>query len=210
MKRDPLDTTISLILNLNLLEKNEQYNINELKTLKNLDFHWNTIFKYLKLFNLVKKYCPNFELNESKLHITNTIIFDRLNEKEKLVLYLFNRNAISSESAIEIPERFYHEDIKISIGVLFEMLDTKKFYLNKAGLDIYRSIKQNLINLLFNERPIEEVFPKLDFYEFEKFSDKINVYIDNINPSLNLVQNNIYILEKEKNISEKRFEEILL
>ena len=43
MKKDPLNIIMSLIFNLNLLEENEIYNINEFKLLKNLEHHWLTI-----------------------------------------------------------------------------------------------------------------------------------------------------------------------
>ena len=37
MKKDPLSIMNSMILNLNLLEPHQEYNINELKFIKNLD-----------------------------------------------------------------------------------------------------------------------------------------------------------------------------
>lgn len=160
MKRDPLDLTISLLFNINLLEKDETYNISELKNLRNLDFHWNTISKYLKMFKIIQDYCPKFEILDSKLHIINTKLYDRLNNKERFILYLFNRGAISRDKAIEISTKFPRsKEIQQSIGLLYEKIDSGKYYLNKAGLDIYRSIKQNLADLIFNEKKIDEIFP---------------------------------------------------
>jgi len=202
MKRDPLDMTISLLLNLNLLEPNEEYNINELKTLRNLDFHWNTILKYLKIFNLIKKYSPNFGLNDSKLTLNETIVSNRLNEKERLVIYLFNKNAINKENAIEIPKSLLFEGINESRNIIFGMSSSEKYYLTDIGLDIYRSIKQSLVDLIINEKPIKEIFPVDDSdTENEDTSEKMILNFGDIN--INNTQNNFFILDFNNLIGKK-------
>lgn len=208
MKRDPLDMTISLIFHLNLLEKNKTYNINEFKKISNLDFHWNTIFKYLKMFKIIQKYIPSYDLIDSKLHINNTKIFDRLNKKEKFILYLFNRKALNPDNAIEISNKFIDENINKSIGVLYEKMDSGKFYLNEAGLDIYRSIKQNLNDLIFNEKEIDEVFPNLFLEESDILISRFDVNIERLEPNINY--NFIFLPERKGDTSKNQFGEITI
>ena len=94
MKKDPLSIINTMVLNLNLLEPSQHYNINELKFLKDLDLHWITIKKYLHIISLIQNYAPLIEIKDSKFKIINSDIYNRINDKEKCILSLFNRKAM--------------------------------------------------------------------------------------------------------------------
>ncbi len=179
MKKDPLTIMNSMVLNLNLLEPNQEYNINELKFIKDLEMHWNTIKKYLKIISLIQGYAPSIEIKDSKFTIINSDIYNHLNDKEKCVITLFNRKAIDQDSAIYIPLD-YGELINDSIGYLFEKTSDNTFYLNEVGLDLYKSIKQDILDLIYEEKSIDEVFfESEDFIEEFKFEFgvEISLYI---------------------------------
>jgi len=158
MKRDPLNIALSLIYNLNLIEENRELNINNFKSLRDIANHWNTIKKYLKIFQLVQKYCPDFEISDSKIKVVYSEIYNRLSVKEKLILYLMNNNAFSEESAVQIGENFNETDILDSIDYLYQRTENEKYYLRKSGIDKYKLIEQNLSDLIYNEKEIDEVF----------------------------------------------------
>lgn len=158
MKRDPLNIALSLIYNLNLIEENRELNINNFKSLRDIANHWNTIKKYLKIFQLVQKYCPDFEISDSKIKVVYSEIYNRLSVKEKLILYLMNNDAFSEESAVQIGENINEPDILGSIGYLYERTENGKYYLRKSGIDKYKLIEQNLSDLIYNEKEIDEVF----------------------------------------------------
>lgn len=157
MKKDPLSIINTMVLNLNLLEPSQHYNINELKFLKGLDLHWLTIKKYMHIISLIQNYAPLIEIKDSKFKIINSDIYNRLNDKEKCILSLNNRKAINEDSAVEIPPR-HEKVIENSIGYLFERTDDNKFYLNEVGRDIYKSIKQDILSLIYEEKSISETF----------------------------------------------------
>lgn len=165
IKQDPLNISISLMFSLNLLEENRDYNINEIKSLSHLTHHWITIQKYLKIFNTIQKYCPKFELNGSKLKILESKIYQRLSEKEKFILYLYNNQAFDDKSAIHIDHDFNTIKISETIGYLYEKTDDNKFYLKKSGLNKYNLIKQNLIELIYSEKDLDEVFKPIEYIE---------------------------------------------
>ncbi len=158
IKKDPLSIAISLIYNLNLLEEEKYYNIHELKFITNLENHWITIQKYLQMFNLIQKYCPKIELKGSKMRITKSEIYRRLNDKEKLILYLFNNQAIDIEHAINLPIDFDISSISESIDYLFKKIENDKYYITKSGLEIYRYLKKDLSDLIYNNKEIDDIF----------------------------------------------------
>ncbi len=206
MKKDPLSISTSLVLNLNLLRENVEYNINEVKSLRNLENHWKTIHKYIKMFKIIKEYCPKIELNDSKFIIKDSELYKRLDQVEQFILYLSNNNSIGPESAIEIPEEFDIEQISESEEYLYKRTDDGKFYLTKSGNNIFRLIKQNLSEVIFQEKSFDELFP----YEYEE----INVFfhdfkIDStegteISREYNIDCSNIYSGNIEVNVISER------
>ena len=155
MKRDPLNIALSLIYNLNLVEENRELSINNFKSLRDLTNHWNTIKKYMKIFQLVQKYCPDFEINDSKIKVLYSEIYNRFSMKEKLILYLMNNDAFSEESAVQIGENISEHGIFSSIGYLYERTENGKYYLRKSGIDKYKLIEQSLSDLIYNEKEID-------------------------------------------------------
>ena len=177
IKKDPLSIVISLIYNLNLLEENREYNINELKFITGLDNHWITIKKYLKIFKLIQNYCPQIELKGSKLRIINSKIYKRLGEKEKFILYLFNNHAISPDNAIEIPKEFDLSIISESINYLFKKTEENKFYLTESGLELYKYFKKDISDLIYNHKEIDEIFGE---------RKKVSFFIKDDEPALSI------------------------
>lgn len=177
MKKDPLSIINSMILNLNLLEPYQKYNINELKFIKDLDMHWITIKKYLKIISLVQDYAPLLDIEDSKFTIINSDIFNHLNDKEKYVIALFNRKAMNQDSAIVIPIEFCNT-INESIGYLFEKTSDNRFYLNEVGLDLYKSIKQDILDLIYEEKSIGEVFFENEevFDNFDDLNEEFEIH----------------------------------
>ena len=176
MKRDPLNIALTLIYNLNLVEENRELNINNFKSLRDLTNHWNTIKKYMKIFQLVQKYCPDFEINDSKIKVLYSEIYNRFSMKEKLILYLMNNNAFSKEDAVQIGENISEPGIVSSIGYLYERTENGKYYLRKSGIDKYKLIEQSLSDLIYNEKEIDEVFESEENYiEFDEQIDFSNV-----------------------------------
>ena len=166
MKKDPLNIIMSLIFNLNLLEENEIYNINEFKLLKDLEHHWLTIKKYIQIINIIQKYCPKIEIIENtKLKIKISPMYNSLNKKEKLILYLFNKKALDQNNAVHIPINFKISSITESVGYLYEKTEEDKYYLTKSGLNLYKSLKNSISDLIFNEKEIEQVFFETEFYK---------------------------------------------
>ncbi len=158
IKKDPLTIAISLIYNLNLLEEEKDYNIHELKFITTLENHWITIQKYLQMFNLIQRYCPKIELNGSKLRIIKSEIYRRLSNKEKFILHLYNNQAKDSEHAVNLSIDFDISSISNSIGYLYKKTEDNKFYLTKSGLEMYRYLKKDLSDLIYNNKEIDEVF----------------------------------------------------
>lgn len=162
MDNDPLSITLSLIISTNLLEDNKSYNINEIKSLPNIERHWKTIKKYYKIFHLVQKYCPNINMIDSKIRVIKSEIYSRLNLKEKAVLFLFNKKALNEESATILPDRF-KEKINDSLDYIFKKTRNNNYYLTNVGIDIYKSIYQDFSDLIFNNKDINEVYPIEEF-----------------------------------------------
>jgi len=165
MNKDPLSIIISLIYNLNLLEESREFNINELKSLPQMDRHWITIKKYLKIIQLIQKYCPQIELKDSKFVIKKSQVYQRFNKKEQLLLFLFNNQALDEENAIDIPDRLDNPSIRDSLGFLFHKTVNGKYYLSKSGIEGYKSINSDLNDLIYNNKNTNEVFPKKERYE---------------------------------------------
>jgi len=149
MKKDPMGIVLGLLTRLNLLEENREYNINELKEEFNL--HWATTNKYIKIAELIQKYCPIFEVNGAKVKINKSKFQRILTEKEKFVLYLFNEDALDKNNAIAIDKRYDNEEIKESIGYLYNK-DMNKFYLTEAGKSIFRSLNDAITDIIFNDK----------------------------------------------------------
>ncbi|MBD3212946.1 MAG: hypothetical protein GF311_10090 [Candidatus Lokiarchaeota archaeon] len=159
MKKDPLSIATSLVFNLNLLREGIEYNINEIKSLRNLENHWNTIQKYIKMLNIVKKFSPEFELKDSKIIIRHSELYRRLDQVERFILHLSNIDAEEPESAIELPEEFDIEKIEESEGYLYDRIGENKYYLRKSGKNIFRLIKENLSELIFQNKSWDDIFP---------------------------------------------------
>jgi len=183
IKKEPINISISLIVSLNLLEENKEYNINEIKTLKNLGHHWITINKYLKIFNFINKYCPKLELNGSRLRIIYSKIYHRLSEKEKFILYLYNNQAFDEKSAVDFIKDLNLEQIEESLNYLFKKTQNSRFYLTESGINKYRLIEQNLSDLIYNEKEINEIFgkPELLLPKFKKFIPDVIFNMDTLN-----------------------------
>ncbi|MFX1361361.1 MAG: hypothetical protein ACFFDL_15750 [Promethearchaeota archaeon] len=133
-----------------------------MKFITELENHWITIQKYLNIFDLTQKYCPKIELDGSKLRVIKSEIYRRLSEKEKLILYLFNNQALTPESAKKLPENIDASLISKSIGYLFKKINDDNFYLTKSGLEFYRYFKENLSDLIYNDKDISEVFGSIE------------------------------------------------
>jgi len=159
MNKDPLSIVISLIFNLNLLEENKEYNINEIKQIPSIENHWITIKKYLKMFRLIQEYCPKLDLEDSKITIFHSQIYRKLSPKEKTIVYLFINNALTSEGSINLPE-YHRHNIEETINYLVNKDENERFYLSKSGLDIIKSITRRLNDLLYNQKEINEVFTR--------------------------------------------------
>ncbi len=159
MKKDPLSIATSLVFNLNLLRESTEYNINEIKSLRNLENHWKTIKKYIKMFQIIKEYCPEIELNNSNLTIRKSKLYQRLDPVERFILYLFNNEAIDPESAVNCPKEFKIEEINESKGYLYKQTGKNKFFLTKSGKNIFRLIKQNLSEIIFQQKSFNDLFP---------------------------------------------------
>ena len=181
IKKDPLSIAISLVYNLNLLEEEKDYNINELKFITTIENHWITIQKYLTMFNIIQRYCPKIELKGSKLRITKSEIYRRLNDKEKLVLYLYNNQAIDLEHAVNLPIDFNISFISNSIGYLYKKTEDNKLYLTKSGLEIYRYLKKDLSDLIYNNKEIDEIFgtsEELGLFESQTESTQESIFVE--------------------------------
>lgn len=179
MKKDPLSIMNSMVLNLNLLEPNQEYNINELKFMKDLEMHWNTIKKYLKIISLIQGYAPSIVIRDSKFTIINSDIYNHLNDKEKCVITLFNRKAIDQDSAIDIVLDNI-ETIDDSIGYIFEKTSDNKYYLNEVGLDLYKSIKQDILDIIYEEKNLDELFFEYKdiFEELTPLLEEFEIYFE--------------------------------
>ncbi|MBD3342556.1 MAG: hypothetical protein GF353_25880 [Candidatus Lokiarchaeota archaeon] len=134
--------------------------------------------KYLKIFYLIKKYCPEFKLNESRIKIIKSKVQRRLDEKEKLILYLFHEGAKNESSAVAIDKYFNFEDIKSSTNYLYKRRNDKKYYLTESGLNIYRLILNNLTELIYTDKEIDDIF-ELDSKIKDNFSKRVENQIDN-------------------------------
>lgn len=173
MKNDPLNIAISLIFSLNLLEENEEYNINEIKGLSSISQHWITIQKYLNIVTLIQKYSPEIEYYGSKLKLINSKIYGGLSTKQKFILYLYNNHALTAETAIVMKETLTDSIISDSIGYLYEKTEMDKYFLTKSGINIYRSIKHNISNIISNKKEIHDVFGRTKSAESKKWKTQI-------------------------------------
>ncbi len=71
----------------------------------------------------------------------------------------FNKKALNEKNAIDIPERFaLNGDIKKSVDILFQKTEKNKYFLTKSGINIYQSIHEDLTDLIYNEKKINEIF----------------------------------------------------
>lgn len=200
MKRDPYEITTTLLTELSLLDPNTSYNINEIRTLKGIDLHWLTVQKYLKMISLIQKYTPRIEIEESNIIIKDAPIFERMTIKERLCLYLFNQKAIDQENSVELPVIYRTQEIYESKGVLFEETVNQEYFLTEAGLDLYRSLKQDIIDLIFNEKEISERFPEEinDSYDTEfavSFESKVVTTVNRY--TIKMQQNSSTTMSKE-------------
>lgn len=185
MNKDPLQITTDLILNLNLISEGEEFNINSFKEMRNIKSHWITIERYLKLFNVVQKYCPDFTFEDSNFTILESKMQRNLNEKEKFILYLFNQGALNEEKAIELEEDYFNEDILESKGYLFDITENNKCFLNEAGIDLYRSIHHRITEIIINKKdieikPEENEIPSEEFELHQQYNSSISYPIENL------------------------------
>ncbi|TXT59802.1 MAG: hypothetical protein BAJALOKI2v1_170056 [Promethearchaeota archaeon] len=169
MNRDPLSIILSLIYSLNVLQDDKEYNINELKSLPKMDRHWITIKKYLKIIQIIQKFSPEIKLEDSKFEIKNSKIYERFNEKEKLILYLFNNEALREDQAIKLPDSLFNINIQEYSGYLFHKVEENKYYLSKAGMDLYKSINRDLTDLIYNNKDVNDFLPKEELIEEKSF-----------------------------------------
>ncbi len=206
IKKDPLTIAISLIYNLNLLEEDKDYNIHELKFITALENHWITIQKYLQMFNLIQRYSPKIEFNGSKLRVTKSEIYRRLNNKEKFILHLYNNQAKDLEHAISI--NFDISSISNSIGYLFKKTEDNKYYLRKSGLEMYRYLKKDLSNLIYNNKEIDEIFGTSEEVLLSETKSVLKQEIDFIRPVLEEKDEELYsntIFLKNDDSSSSKF-----
>lgn len=163
MNKDPLQITTDLIINLNLISEREEFNINSFKEMRNIKSHWITIERYLKLFKMVQKYCPNFNLEDSNFTVLESKLQRKLNEKEKFILYLFNHGALSEENAVDVSEDLKaEEEVMESKGYLFNVSGNGKYYLNDAGIDLHRSILHRVSDIIINKKEIKPELERSD------------------------------------------------
>ena len=174
-----MSIAISLTFKLNLLEENKEYNINEFKFLKDVDQHWVTIQKYITIFNLIQKYCPKIELKDSKLKILHSKLYNYLTEKEKFIIHLFNNKAIDSSNTIPLNKDFDYSEISNSIGYLYKKTEENRFYLTKSGIDVYKSIKHSVSELIHNQKEFSEIFGEIkEKFEYEEPIEENYVVIE--------------------------------
>ncbi len=148
MPKDPLSMTISLIQSLNLIHDGE-YNIYQLQKMNGIEGHWVTIKKYLKIIATIQKYSPEIKFDGSILKISNKNYYSQLQEIEKFIVNLFQKNAVTEESAIPIDKKALNGEILKTEGILFKFVDNKCYLLN-AGMDVYRSIEKQLSEIISN------------------------------------------------------------
>lgn len=133
----------------------------------------------MNIFDLIQKYCPKIELDGSKLRIIKSEIYRRLSEKEKLILYLFNNQALTPECAKKLPENIDISLISESIGYLFKKTNDNNFYLTKSGLEFYRYFKKDLSDLIYNDKQISEVFGSIEeIYTSIEDTEERSVFIE--------------------------------
>lgn len=144
---------LEIIEQLNRLGKHLIYDIEDIK-----GFSFVETKKMLKTIERIQKYCPKITVTETKFRITESEIYDRYNDKEKLILYLSSRNAEDKDSAVYIPPRFHSKSMKDSIGYLYKKTDEDKYYLTSSGKNILRLIKEALTSLIYEKKSIDEVF----------------------------------------------------
>jgi hypothetical protein len=168
MRKNPLEIILSLVHNLNLLKENKEYNINEFKELCKLDIHWRTIKRYLKIISIIQNYSPRIRIDDTRFHIRFSGFYNSLNEKERVVLYLYQKRALTLEDAVKIPKRYKKSLIEDSIGYLFKEKNNK-FYLTKIGVELY-----NATNSKVSERILkaEETTPLWESFFSLQESDK--------------------------------------
>ena len=158
MKKDPLVTMMTLLHNLSLLEADIELNIHQFKKLFHSDLHWVTIQKYLKIINLVQKYSPEIELNDSILNIKEPKIHNHLSTKEQLVTYLYLSNALDDKTAIPLPEKFQQEEVFDSVGRLYKKTKDHHYFLKPLGIEFYNNLNSMISETILDEKEIEEVF----------------------------------------------------
>lgn len=134
--------------------------INALRSLPKMERHWITIKKYLKIIQLIQKYSPQIELEDSKFKITKSKIYKRFNIKEQLILFLFNNHALNKEHSIDIPSKYKNREIRESIGYLFNKNENDTYYLSNSGIDVFKSISSDLTDLIYNNKEIGNIFPE--------------------------------------------------
>lgn len=158
MKKNPMEIMISIVHNLNLLMEHKEYNINEFKENCNLNLHWQTIKRYLKIISIVKRSSPQVILNDSKFQILFSKFYKSFSDKERFVIYLHQSNAINEDNAVEISEDFNVSSIEDSIGNLYNRVGDR-FYLTEMGIELFDAINSQISKKILKGDP--------DFREIE-------------------------------------------
>lgn len=176
IKRDPYSIVLSLIMQLNLLRENHEYNINNFKDLRSIELHWSTIQKYFKIGILIKNYFPKIQLSDSKFLINSAPLYELLNEKEKFIIYLFNNKALNIDNAVDFPEVFNAQMISESISFLYMKTEDNKYYLISSGFDVYKSILRKFSNIIYNNLEDKAHLKMKKEINLEKFQRVIKIY----------------------------------
>ena len=97
---------------------------------------------------------------------------------ERYVITVFDE-----KSAVDFIKDLNLEQIEESLNYLFKKTQNSRFYLTESGINKYRLIEQNLSDLIYNEKEINEIFgkPELLLPKFKKFIPDVIFNMDTLN-----------------------------
>lgn len=168
-----MEIIISIVHNLNLLMENKEYNINEFKENCNLDLHWQTVKRYLKIISIVQKSSPQIILNDSNFQILFSKFYKSFSDKERFVIYLHQRDAINESNAAEVSEDFKVSSIEDSIGNLYKCVGDR-FYLTEMGMELFDAINSQISKRILKDK---SDFREREVQTYSTSSEDISPYL---------------------------------
>lgn len=162
MKKKP-SAIFSILINiLNNLNISEEYSINEISEKSGL--HWKTTKEYLDLLLHLFRFSPKIKYNgeNNKIQILNhSNHFEDLSLSQKILVNLYENRSFDDNSALKIKDYILNNDIDLYLEELlakehiYEVPDSKKYYITKAGkihvLEIYSEITKEIFNIQIPE-----------------------------------------------------------